>query len=113
MIQSLVALTAVIALVTMSLRANARFREEDRLPMQWSFKGAINWSAPRRLALAMTPVLAIIFLAATVVLTLTVEPRAGQEGFEVPVVLILALVFIGVHGFHLWMIGETLRRNVG
>jgi hypothetical protein len=111
MVQSSIALIAAMVLIGMSLRANARFREETRLPMQWSVKGSVNWTAPRRLALAITPAFAICILAAAVVSTLTLEPRRGQEGFEVPVIVVLALAFIGAHGLHLWLIGKALKRN--
>ena len=56
MIQSIIALIAIGLLIRMSVRANARFREEVRLPMQWALDGSVNWTAPRGLALALTPI---------------------------------------------------------
>lgn len=55
-------------LIGLSFWANARFRGEERLPMQWSLSGTVNWSAPRLVALGFGPVLAICFLAFFVLL---------------------------------------------
>ena len=113
MVQALIGLMAVVALIGMSLRANARYRRHARLPMQWSFTGSVNWTAPRHLALALTPVLATCILVAAVASTLLLDPRPGQEGLEVPIILILASAFIGAHCLHLWLVGKTLKRNGG
>ena len=109
MVQACLAVLAMIALVAMSLRANRRFEDEVRLPMQWSFDGSVNWTAPRHVALAFTPALATAINLATVVATLVLTPRAGQEGFEFPITLILAATFIAVHALHLWLIEKSLR----
>lgn len=39
------------------------------------------------------------------------EPRAGQEGQEAPVMLALALTFVGSYLFHLKLIEWTLRER--
>ena len=111
MIQALVALAALIVLVVMSQRANRKFRNSARLPMQWSLGGQVNWTAPRHIALSFTPVLAAFILAAVVILTIVATPRAGQEGYEIPVVVLVALTFIGIHALHLWLLNRTLDRN--
>ncbi|MCB2076226.1 MAG: hypothetical protein H6978_00020 [Gammaproteobacteria bacterium] len=111
MVQSLLAILAIAVLIGMSFRANARFREESRLPMQWGFDGSVNWTAPRRLALSLTPVLGSIILAAATASTLLLAPRPGQAGKAIPVILILGLGFIAVHGLHLWLIRRTLKRG--
>lgn len=80
MIQSIIALIAIGLLIRMSFRANARFRKEVRLPMQWALDGSVNWTAPRGFALAMTPALASCSLSAIVAVTLFLTPRPGQEG---------------------------------
>ena len=36
-----------------------------KLPMQWSLKGTVNWTAPRAIAFAFVPVLAAVVMAAT------------------------------------------------
>jgi hypothetical protein len=111
MLQVFVAAVGILVLILMSLRADRRFAKEPRLPMQWSFSGGVNWTAPRRLALAFTPFLAIFILSATVVSTIVFKPRPGQEGFEVPVISFLALAFIGAHALHLWLVNKHLERN--
>jgi len=111
MVQTLIAALAVAALVAMSLWANRRFKDEDRLPMQWSFSGAVNWTAPRAIALALTPVLATAILVVAVASTLVLEPRPGQEGYKVPAILFVAFVFIATHALHLWIMGKSLRRS--
>ena len=111
MAQVFVAAFAIVVLVAMSVRADKAYGAHARLPMQWSFAGSVNWTAPRHIALAFTPVLATVSLAATVTLTLMLKPRAGQEGFEVPTILALGLAFVAVHALHLRLIGKSLRRG--
>ncbi|WP_310105739.1 hypothetical protein [Sphingomonas sp. BE138] len=97
-------------LLRMSLRANFRFQNESRLPMQWWIDGSVNWTAPRPLALAFTPVLAVIVLVGTVLSTIFLEPHRGQANLEIPVILTLALTFVGVHALHLALMARTLKR---
>jgi len=111
MVQFIIALAAVGVLVGMSVLANARFRQHARLPMQWALDGSVNWTAPRGLALAMTPTLASCILVAIVVMTLVLTPRPGQQGMEIPVVVFGCLVFLGAHGLHLRMIEKHLKKN--
>lgn len=113
MIEIVIVIVAATALIILSLRANIRLRHEDRLPMQWSFTGKVNWTAPRVLALAVTPALAIGILSLVAASMLRVEPRPGQEGFEVPVLLLMSLAFIAVHLLHLRMIDRTLQGRSG
>lgn len=111
MTQAFIAAIGIMVLLIMSLRANARFRSENRLPMQWSFSGSVNWTAPRPVALAFTPTLATIILVAAVASTLALTPRPGQEGFEVPMIAFIAITFVGVHALHLWLINRSLQRD--
>ena len=67
-------------------------------------------AAPRRLALAFTPLLASCTLAVTVLMTLLLAPRPGQQGLEVPVVSLLVLTFLGIHALHLRLIARSLRK---
>lgn len=100
-----------LLLIGMSIVANARFRREDRLPMQWSVSGSVNWSAPRVPALMFTPALAICVLTLFVVGAMNVAPRPGQEGMVVPALAGLGSAFVVAHLFHLWLIAKALRRN--
>ncbi len=104
-------LAVVIALVMigLSVRANSRFGDEKRLPMQWSISGSVNWTAPRVVALSFTPVLTIGILIFFVIGSMTMNPRPGQEGAVVPTLLAMGGVFIAAHVFHLWLIDKTLR----
>lgn len=111
MAQILIAALAICVLVLMSVRASRRFKHEDRLPMQWSLDGSVNWTAPRYIALAFTPVMAAIILPTLVALTTLLRPRPGQEGLVIPTLLFAALVFVGVHAFHIWFIGKSLGRD--
>lgn len=108
MFQALIALIAVCVLVAMSVRANHRFGDIERLPMQWFLDGSVTWTAPRALALAFTPILAAIVLTGTAILTAYAKARPSQEGFEIPVMLFVAITFIGVHALHLRLIARSL-----
>ena len=109
MIQVCIGVFGIIALTVMSLRANHRFKQTQRLPMQWSLSGAVNWTAPRPLALAFTPVLAAAVLIGVALATIVTTPRPGQEGFEVPIVTVMCLSFLAAHALHLWLIARTLK----
>lgn len=111
MIQSFLAIIAVAILIAMSFRANLHFSDQARLPMQWGIDGSVNWTAPRRVALSFTPALATIVLAAATFATLLFSPRPGQEGMEIPIVVMLGLGFIAAHAFHLWLIEKTTTRG--
>lgn len=113
MVMLLIAVTFGIVLSGLSIRANARFRHEQRLPMQWSLSGSVNWSAPRLLALSFTPALAISALALFVAGATTLPPRPGQEGMVMPALLGLGSAFLAAHLFHIWLIGKTVHRNDG
>ena len=109
MVQTAIAVLTIAVLLAMSASANRRFKGEARLPMQWSLSGSVNWTAPRSLALAFTPALASVCLLGFAALSTFSEPRVGQEGLVIPVNIFMALVFIGAHAFHLWLIGRTLH----
>ncbi|MCW1431615.1 hypothetical protein [Novosphingobium sp. JCM 18896] len=106
-ISSVISAAALLALVVMSRKADRRFQHMDRLPMQWSLGGEVTWTAPRRIALSVIPGVAICILLAAVLSTAFLKPHPGQEGLEVPVVLILALSMIGVHALHIWLVGKV------
>ncbi|MBI1200243.1 MAG: hypothetical protein GC203_20485 [Phenylobacterium sp.] len=103
----MVAMMTLALLTAMSLRANRRFKEERRLPMQWWLDGSVTWTAPRPVALAFMPVLAAACLAPFIFL----KPKAGQEHLVIPVIMFAALVLLGVHALHLWLMRWTLERR--
>lgn len=100
-----------LILCGLAWKANERLKNENRLPMQWWLTGEITWSAPRPLALAFIPALAIVVLAIYIVSALTVRPRVGQETDIIPAVIGLGAIFIAIQLAHLWLIARTLRRN--
>ena len=111
MIVPVVALVFGSAMVALSVSANLRFRNEARLPMQWSWSGTVNWSAPRVPALMFTPALAIFVLILFVAGAMNFDPRPGQEGMVLPALIGVGCIFVAVHVFHLWLSEKSLRRN--
>ncbi len=103
----------VVIISALAYRANIRFRNERRLPMQWGITGAVNWSAPRSVALAFIPILAIGVLGFQVFMALNVPARAGQEALVFPVLVGTGATLVAVQLLHLWLIERTLRRNAG
>jgi len=95
----------------LALRANSRFRYEDRLPMQWWLTGEVTRTAPRVVALAFVPALAIVILTINAALALNLQPRPGQEGLVLPATIATGIIFIRVQLFHFWLIENTLHRN--
>lgn len=100
-----------LALAVLAQRANTRLRSEDRLPMQWSLGGDVTWSAPRAVALAVIPALAILVFVYLIVLSRTVPSRPGQEGMVLPTLIGIGLVFVAIQLLHFWLIGKTLSRG--
>jgi hypothetical protein len=97
----------IVALSILALQANARFRRETRLPMQWWINGDVTWSAPRHVALGLMPALALPMFATLVFL----PPRAGQDGDVLPATFAMGATMIAAQLFHFWLIGKTLARN--
>ncbi|MFD1951952.1 hypothetical protein ACFSGX_14355 [Sphingomonas arantia] len=102
-----------LVLCGVALRAEARFRSEDRLPMQWWLDGEVTWSVPRWMALTFIPALSILTLGSVGVLLASTGPRPGQEGMVIPSFIALGMVFLAAQFFHLWMVAKTVRRNGG
>ena len=100
-----------LAICGVAIWADARFRTEERLPMQCSLDGQVTWSAPRRIALAFIPALSTLMLVGFGVLLSYARPRPGQEGLVIPSLIALGLAFLAAQLFHLWMVDRTVRRN--
>jgi len=95
----------------LALWANHRFQDEERLPMSWWLTGEVTWSAPRPLALAFMPALAVATFVTLALLATKVPPRAGQEDMVLPVFVGLGTMFVAVQVFQLWLITKTRSRN--
>lgn len=107
----IIAVLFALALCGLARLANARFRHEDRLPMQWWLGGNVTWSAPRPVALALIPTLAFSVLVSFVVLSLNMQPRPGEEGMVVPTLIAIGALFVLIQLLHFWMIDKTLSKN--
>jgi hypothetical protein len=98
------------ALAALSFYANGRFREHSRLPMQWSFKGRVNWNAPRAMALSVMPLLAVAVYSLQAILPAKITAAEPQLQIEA---VFLALLFLGCHLLHIWLIDTSLSRHEG
>jgi hypothetical protein len=110
MAELLIAAVFASLVVVLSIWADRRFRAHDRLPMQWSFAGTVNWTAPRRMALAFTPAITVLVLGGTAITILLVGvTRPGQEHLGVPVLLLVGGGLLAAHLLHLWLIERSVR----
>jgi hypothetical protein len=106
-----------LAMIGLSIWADAHFRESERLPMQWRLSRSeplsklINWSAPRILALSFTPFLAICVLGLICVGAMTLTPRPGQEWMLLPALMFIGTTFVAAHALHIWLIDKTLKHD--
>lgn len=86
-----------LTMIVLSVRANSRFRQEEKLPMQWMLSrsrplsSTVIWSAPRAFALSLVPALAILVLSLFAIGSFTLMPRPGQEGMMIPSLALVAL----------------------
>lgn len=109
MVMIAAALVFMLVYVGVAMRANAGLRNHARLPMQWSFTGAVTWYAPRAIGLALMPVLGTVCLAAYVVMGVFLKPKPGDEGAVWPVFLALGTGFLVIQLLHLALVARTLR----
>ena len=56
MAQIVIGLIATGLMIWMSIIANGKFRDQNRLPMQWLLNGEVTWTAPRGIALGSGPI---------------------------------------------------------
>lgn len=81
----------------LAARANRRFAEHPSLPMQFGMDGRVGWTAPRAVALAFMPGLAVVTFAGLALLA----PDAGGA-------LVAALSLLGGQVFYHGMIRRHL-----
>lgn len=94
---TILALSAIGLMFALSAYAHLRIRTDlKRLPMQWSLKGKVQWTAPRLPALLFTPLLFTLLLALSSLL----------GGMEANATIIPMLAIIGplCHGLHVALI---------
>lgn len=101
----------ILIICMLAYRAETRFHDEARLPMQWGFTGKVNWTAPRRLALAFMPALACALLGFFTFMSINVGPRAGQEDLVFPILFIIGTTLVAAQLFHFWLIERSIGRG--
>jgi hypothetical protein len=111
MVTAIIGVLFFFGLCGVAYRANARVQSEYRSPMQWLLPDEVIWSAPRRIALAFVPALALVSFAGLAVLSLYARPRPSQEGMLIPSMIAIGLVFLAIQIFHLRMIERTIYRD--
>lgn len=107
----IVAALIIFFMVGISFAANSRFKAYERIPMQWSLSGRVNWTAPRGVALAFFPGLAVLTAAALATVAETSSPRPGQEGEAAFAVPLVVAVLLGIQCVHLLIASRTLRSS--
>ncbi len=96
----------------LSVMADQRLKDRSRLPMQWGFDGRPTWSAPRRVALALTPLLGGIgFLLITSIRLVQPETTAEDETRLGELQLGLAGLGLAVQAGYLWLVGRWAEKN--
>src|SRR3546814_12994910 len=99
MIVIILAAAIGLTMIVLSVRANSRFRKEQKLPMQWMLSrsrllsSTVIWSAHRIFALSLIPALAILVLVLFAICSFTLTPGHGQEGMMTPPLLLLGGIF--------------------
>lgn len=96
----LVATLCIGALAAMSIRADRRLADRARLPMQWGPLGNLNWTAPRRSALATVPLLATVVIGLALV-----RPESGLA--TPPAMLALLTGFVVVQAVYLTRVSRV------
>lgn len=113
----ILAIVFALVMVVLSVRANTRFRKEQKLPMQWMISrsqplsSTVIRSAPRVIALGFVPFLGITVLSLFAIGATTLTPRPGQEGMLLPSLIFIGSILVGIQVLHLWLIEKTLRRS--
>src|SRR3546814_10008934 len=89
-ISIILAIVFALVMIVLSVRANTRFRKEQKLPMQWMISrsqplsSTVIRSAPRVIALGFVPFLGITVPSLFAIGATTLTPRPGQEGMLLP-----------------------------
>lgn len=79
--------------------------DSDRLPMQWSVRGAINWRAPRLIAVAVTPLLMLTLIV--VIFIFSRDDHAERN------MALLWISFLGpaLHALHMALVARTAENE--
>lgn len=93
----LVIVAAILAGIAVC--ANFVLPAGDYLPMQWGLSGKVNWSAPRKLALAVMPALYVVSS-----LPFTFMPSGSAPSF-----VVLGLICGAIQCLHIGLVWRSLR----
>ena len=100
-----------LLMVLVALLANAYLPTAERLPMQWSLRGQINWTAPRYIGLGFFPALGFASMVAYILLMKYAGPREGQEDLVIPVMLLFGAIFLIIQIVHACLANRSLRNK--
>src|SRR3546814_16111736 len=115
MIVIILAAAIGLTMIVLSVRANSRFRQEQKLPMQWMLSrsrplsSTVIWSAPRIFALSLIPALAILVLVLFALGSFTLTPWPGHARTMIPSLLFLVGIFLDVPLLHLLLLSTPYR----
>lgn len=109
-------LLTIIFLLVVSAIAFAKVPKGSRLPMQWGFGGQVNWSAPAKWAVLITPALAVftigaLGLADALGLLLDDESNSAPALVYTVAALIVSVAFILMHIGHLYLAVRHVRKG--
>lgn len=89
---------ALAVLVLLSLIAARSFPKGERVPMQWGLTGKPTWYAPVAVAVSVTPILAALVFALSVVFAALSEKSQRDFDSAWPV---MVGIFLFLHVLHL------------
>lgn len=98
-----------VSIITMAFIAIWAYRnvapEVERLPMQWSVRGGINWRAPRLVTVAASPLLMLGLIC--LIFVLSRDDHAERD------MALLWIAFIGpaLQGLHMALVARTVENE--
>ena len=77
----------------------------DRLPMQWSARGTVNWRAPRLVAIASTPLLMLALIA--LIFVFSRDDHAERD----MALLWIAFIAPALQAMHMALVARTVENE--
>lgn len=90
---------AVMSLI--AICANFRLKHLNRIPIQWSLSGRVNWSASRKTGLAFIPILFLV-TALSIIFTTQSENTASAKHS----LLLMAVVMTAIQILHIILVSK-------
>lgn len=94
---ALLSVLTVCSMLVVAYRADIRFQNHSRLPLQFGATGQAGWYAPRRIALALLPTLA----ASTLLLLAIFAPVLSS-------VVLSCACLLGAQLLYHWLLARSL-----